>query len=138
MKLASHPSYDGVYRLFVYGTLRSEGHNNSLLTHASLVHSQCELTDMALTMVNLGWFPGLIDRGHTPRIVGELYNIHTEEQWKVLDNLEDVPTLYIPRVYMVNGLKAVVYILSPTYLQNALDDGATFQPIPSGDWFNAT
>lgn len=77
-------------RLFVYGTLRSQGSNHDLMSGAVLLGPW--RTIAAFRMEDLGAYPGVFRQGKTA-ISGEVYGID-RRLLRRLDQLEDYPRTY--------------------------------------------
>lgn len=110
-------------RLFVYGTLRRGETNHYLLGNATLlgVHR----TNPRYTMLDLGWYPAVIDNGQTA-IVGEVYSL-SKAQLPGLDMLEDYPNTYTRQLITSAYGSAWMYLY-----RHAVAAGTPV--IPSGDW----
>jgi gamma-glutamylaminecyclotransferase len=79
-------------RLFVYGTLMSDGPRRAVL--AGQHYLGRARTRQVYRLLDLGPYPGLLSRPHDGLpIEGELYDIDTH-LLPVLDHIENVPTLY--------------------------------------------
>lgn len=91
--------------VFVYGTLMSDGSNNSLLELSEFVGE----TTAPLLMFDLGPFPGCV---HGPGTVyGEVYRID-EYTLYTLDILEGCPDLYTRDLIDTEYGPAYVYIIN--------------------------
>lgn len=111
-------------RVFVYGTLRRGQYNHPLLAGASYVGDL--ITEPRFTMIDMGGYPGVLDRG-TTAIVGEVYDVDVVTLAR-LDLLEEVPTLYRRRwLQLTEQATAMMYLLPERFSYGA--------PImSSGDW----
>lgn len=110
-------------RLFVYGTLRQGEGNHHLLGDAELLGIY--RTNPRYTMLDLGWYPAVIDGGHTA-IVGEVYNL-SKARLPWLDKLEDYPNTYTRRLITSAYGCAWMYLYRHTIAPGAA-------VIRSGDW----
>lgn len=77
-------------RFFVYGTLRQGECNHYLLGDATFLGFH--RTNARYTMLVMGWYPAVIDSGHTA-ISGEVYQI-SKALLPWLDRLENYPHTY--------------------------------------------
>jgi len=104
--LISYPAH-----VFVYGTLKQDGCNHSVMTKAGGLFKCKALTSPYYRLVSFGGYPGMIkgvdcDR----RVVGELYTV---ENISPLDLLEGYPDFYGRTKISVMG------IMSPTIIRRA-------------------
>ena len=108
--------------VFVYGSLKSEHYNNQLLEKSEFI--SVHVTDSELTLVDLGAFPAVVDKGNT-RIRGEIYRV-TEKTFSELDKLEGYPKYY-NRIEILTDFRSVwTYV----YQKNSDD----YPIIVSGEW----
>jgi gamma-glutamylcyclotransferase (GGCT)/AIG2-like uncharacterized protein YtfP len=111
-------------RLFVYGTLQSGEGNHRLLRAARLLGVR--RTEARYTLVSLGAFPALLERG-TTSVVGELYEVD-DDTLAAVDRLEGHPHLYRrERVHLLGGEHVEGYLL-------ARARGGRAPIIQDGDW----
>ena len=111
--------------VFVYGSLKRGFGNSGLLRNSKFM--QDAVTHPSYTMVNLGFFPGVLLKGNTP-ITGELYSV-TESDMKVLDRLEGYPSFYNRMRIPLPGLDVepwMYYLPRKTYAQAP--------EVPDGMW----
>lgn len=115
-------------RVFVYGTLKAGHCNNTALANAEYL-GRCYI-DGTYTMLDLGWYPAVIDHGSdgpTNRIVGEVYSVSEDELYS-LDCIEGHPTFYKRSKIETPWKKAWCYFLPESYLERDLD------VVESGMW----
>ena len=97
--------------VFVYGTLKKKKGNHHYLRSAIYL-GEAVTNEASFTMFN-GGFPFVSD--HFPshersgRIVGELYQVDSQETLDRLDQLEGVPVLYVKREVEVSALSGLPY-----------------------------
>lgn len=113
-------------RIFVYGTLMRGGHNHRVMgERARLVRARAR-TLARFTMLDLGSFPAIVDRGNTA-IVGEVFELN-KDALKDVDRLEGHPTFYRrTQVALADGE------LVETYLWQRIAEPWRSMVI-SGDW----
>jgi gamma-glutamylaminecyclotransferase len=112
-------------RLFVYGTLMRGEHHHGTLAGARFAGSARTLPQFALALVD--YYPAM-SRGGASAVAGELYDVDAATL-AALDELEDVPTLYLrERLVLADGSAADAYVLPA----ERLPPGAV--PIPAGDF----
>ena len=113
-------------RVFVYGTLRRGDYNHYILKESTFLGTAN--TEPRFTLVNLGVFPAMINKGNTS-IRGEVYEVD-DSTLRTLDSLEGHPNYYVRgKIQLQNGMEANAYVLP--------NRRADFHPtIPSGDWFD--
>ncbi len=75
--------------VFVYGSLKKEYSNHTVLGNAKLLGKG--ITKCKYTMVSLGGFPGILLLKETSTIKGEVYKVG---ELGNLDRLEGYPTFY--------------------------------------------
>ena len=92
--------------VFVYGTLRRGGCYHGYLRSARYVGAN--RSAYRFTMLNLGPYPGVIDRGNSA-IFGEIYLIDHNTLLK-LDQLEDYPRTYTRRTIRTQYGPAWIYL----------------------------
>lgn len=85
--------------LFVYGTLKKDGHNYCVMERAKGTFVCKGLTSPYYDLVSLGGFPGMIMGAY--RVSGELYEV---EDLSPIDFLEGYPDFYDRRRIMITGL----------------------------------
>jgi gamma-glutamylcyclotransferase (GGCT)/AIG2-like uncharacterized protein YtfP len=108
---------------FVYGTLRRVECNHHLLGDAAFLGFH--RTHARYTMLSMGWYPAVIDGGHTP-ISGEVYKI-SKACLPWLDQLENYPNIYNRR--LINTL------YGPAWMYFYRQPVAPGTPrVVSGDW----
>lgn len=73
--------------ILCYGTLKSGHHNNTYLKNSKLLGTF--VTEPKFTMISLGGFPAVVERGNTP-ITGEVYEVSEQD---------------LPGVYALEGYK---------------------------------
>ena len=97
-------------KVFVYGTLKREFSNHPVL-QAACCEFLCEDTIPIgeFTMLDLGWFPALIESADGSEISGEVFEVESLEP---LDQLEGYPRFYNRRVVTTgSGQQAWVYFI---------------------------
>lgn len=111
-------------RLFVYGTLRARGSQHHRLAGARALGPA--RTRPELTLLDLGWHPALVQRGHTA-VVGELYEVDAA-LLAALDEFEGVPAWYqrVPLV-LEDGVEVETYVMRDA-------DAGPRPEIDGGDW----
>ena len=77
--------------VFVYGTLKRGFANNVLLCKSKYLGEHT--TPKEFTMINLGWYPGVLESGNTA-VHGEVWQM-SDTTMEQLDWLEGYPTLYV-------------------------------------------
>lgn len=113
--------------VFTYGTLRTGETNARLLAGVPCLGTF--KTVPRYTMISLGAFPGIIERGDTA-IVGELYEVD-DATLASLDRLEGHPHFYT-RMAVELDAEAGQTGLVQGYV---LPDGYSTRPVmPTGDW----
>ena len=115
-----------MHRIFVYGTLKKNFHNHSLLKDSEFLGpAKTKLEEY--TMVSLGEFPGIVLSGSTS-ISGEVYLID-DTVFKKLDYLEGYPDFYNRKRIIVKGksdleMSVWIYYLDKSFLDNpVISDG---------------
>lgn len=113
--------------LFVYGTLMRGMPNNDLLADSKFI---AEVTAESAKLIDLGYFPGMIEAVSSPSgVVGELWEV-SEETLDQIDILEGHPDLFVRSEVCVQHKTPVekkaelVY----AYFYNGINE------IHSGDW----
>ena len=115
------------HEIFVYGTLLKGQPNNSLLSNSVFLGQT--YTESKFTLVDLGYFPGLLDKGSTS-VYGEVYEI-TDETFEKLDQLEGYPTLYTRKlINTAAGNDIWVYIYNKYRTTHVI--------IENGNWLEYT
>ena len=76
--------------VFVYGTLKRDGCNSSVMKKALGVYKCKALTLPVYDMISLGGFPSMVMRGNK-RVAGEAYEVENIEP---IDFLEGFPSFY--------------------------------------------
>lgn len=121
-----------MHKVFVYGTLLSGMGNNRLLKNSNLL-GKAVTTNPHYLMINLGWFPGVIEDIDGIKINGEVYEVD-DDTLTNLDHLEGYnslnPTsgLYNRKTIDTNFGKAIIYIYN---------NRRAYHPssvIKNGDW----
>jgi gamma-glutamylcyclotransferase (GGCT)/AIG2-like uncharacterized protein YtfP len=80
------------------------------------------------TLVNLGLFPAMINKGNTS-IRGEIYEVD-DNTLRTLDSLEGHPNYYVRgKIQLQNGMEADAYVLPNRWIDSQ-------SKIASGDWFD--
>lgn len=92
--------------VFVYGTLKHGGCYHGYLRSARYVGTNRSAS--RFTMLDLGPYPGVIDRGNTA-IYGEIYLIDHNTLRK-LDQLEDYPRVFTRRLIRTQYGPAWIYL----------------------------
>ena len=111
-------------KVVVYGTLKKGGGLDQHLREATFLGNFT--TKPEFTMVNLGWYPGVIHSGTTP-IVGEVYEI-SDETFKMLDRVEGYPTLYTREEI------ETPYGVAWMYIYNVHKIDSAFNVVTDGNW----
>lgn len=111
-----------MHKVFVYGTLLSGMGNHRLLSGATFLGKA--KTPPKFMMIDVGYFPGVIEYDEGVPIVGEVYEV-TDEQLRRLDMLEGYrsndPTggLYDRKEIDTEFGKAIIYIYNNHYTRNS-------------------
>ena len=111
--------------IFVYGSLLSGMGNHGLLDNDDSVLVDTFKTAPEYTLLDLGWYPGVVGVGDTP-IIGELYRV-SEEVWLDIEHLEGYPEFYDRVVLNTHEGDAIMYVLDEDYL-------SSYESVASGDW----
>jgi len=90
-------------KLFVYGTLKKGYSRNSVLEESKFIGEH--ITKPNFTMVDLGFFPGLLEIGNTS-ITGELYEV-SDEILEYCDKIEGHPTFYFRKKILLKNNQIV-------------------------------
>ena len=106
----------------VYGSLKKEFHNHSLLMNSEFIGEH--ITEPNFTMVDLGAFPAVLNKG-TTAIHGEIYRV-TEKSLSELDTLEGYPKYYDRIKILTDAGSAWMYILAK--------ESAAYPIIELGEW----
>lgn len=119
-----------MYKVFVYGSLLSGMGNHALLKDATFIGKA--KTKAHFKMLDLGWFPGVIEDRNGIEIHGEVYEV-TEEQLHRLDRLEGYNES-MPHTGLYNRIeidttigKSIIYIYNNHY-------GRASRFVADGDW----
>jgi gamma-glutamylcyclotransferase (GGCT)/AIG2-like uncharacterized protein YtfP len=111
-------------RLFVYGTLLSGEGNHGRLGPSRLLGVR--RTEPRYTLVNLGAFPAMLNRG-TTSVTGEVYEVD-DAILAAVDRLEGHPGFYRRTgVRLLGGESVEGYVLAHPRAQS-------YPLIASGDW----
>lgn len=115
-------------KLFVYGTLK-EGFrlHSQYLSNSEFIGSHS--TKPSFSMVNLGSFPGVIEKGDTP-IQGEVWEVPRDDAF-FIDVLEGYPSFYDKVQIDTDFGSASMYVLHDGYLDK-------YPQIESGNWIGET
>jgi len=107
-------------KLFVYGTLMRGESNHRLLTGARFLGERT--TEARYTLVDLGYFPALVDGG-TTAIRGESYEVD-DQTLAAVDRLEGHPRYYERRaVTLAAGEHAEAYFMPVRENRQSIDCG---------------
>jgi len=115
-------------RVLVYGTLKRGGALSPNMSAGTYLGEYS--TEPEFTLVNLGWFPGLIHRGSTS-VQGEVYEM-PDSSLSLLDRIEGYPSLYDREEIETPYGRAWVYVYNSGHRE--LD---TFNVIDNGVWENS-
>ena len=117
-------------RVFVYGTLKRGEANHHLLDGATFL-GDCKVVG-AYTMVDLGWYPGVVRRNDRvdSEISGEVYEVDEPTLYS-LDCLEGHPDFYERRKISTDYKNAWMYSLPSEYLERERDI------VETGEWHGA-
>jgi gamma-glutamylcyclotransferase (GGCT)/AIG2-like uncharacterized protein YtfP len=114
--------------VFVYGSLKNGLSNHHILDGATYIGQGW--TAPNFTMLNLGWFPGVV-LGGTSQIEGELYEVD-ERTLHRLDRLEGHPDFYRREPITIKTkdarVEAVIYLLPLEWLEKG------YGAVPNGVW----
>lgn len=114
----------GLHRVFVYGTLQRGGVFHPVLARSSFLG--VAWTAPRFTLVDLGWYPGILDGGRTA-VRGEVYAVEPATLAK-LDAIEEHPEVYVRTPIPVPGFVDVeAYVLRAQHGRGA-------RVIPTGRW----
>lgn len=120
-----------MHKVFVYGSLLSGMGNHGLLKDAVFVGKTTSPPEFL--MIDIGYFPGVIEHDKGMPIVGEVYEV-TDEQLNRLDILEGYRSsnpeggLYNRREIDTEFGKALIYVYNNHFGRN------TTNYVPFGDW----
>jgi gamma-glutamylcyclotransferase (GGCT)/AIG2-like uncharacterized protein YtfP len=121
------------HTVFVYGSLLSGLGNHGLLQRHDARALGNGRTADAFTMISLGAFPGVIEKGDTA-IEGELYEVD-DDGVAGLDMLEGNGSFYTREQKLIRTdggtVVAWIYLLPPRYLEERED------VVASGNWRDA-
>lgn len=109
-------------KVFVYGSLKRGYGNHALLTDEDFLKEA--RTKAEYTLVSLGSFPGVLDRGDTA-IAGEVYDV-SQETLRRLDILEGHPTFYRRTEIEVEGESVSIYLLQGADRTNKVVEGGVW------------
>lgn len=109
--------------VFVYGTLKKGYGNHSVIKAAGGEFVKTFTTKPIYTMISLGGFPGVIEKGNTA-ISGEIYRVNN---MKPLDNLEGYPKFY-NRIRIEAEGSPWMYVLDNSYSEQG------YHKITNGKW----
>ena len=107
--------------VFVYGSLKSNFYNHSLLLASEFVSTH--ITKSEFKMVDLGMYPAVLNEGVTA-ISGEIYRVN-QDVFESLDQLEGYPDYYDRVVISTEFGNVWMYILQ-------INDGSPI--VSSGIW----
>ena len=111
-----------MYRLFVYGTLKSgEPFNHLLGSKPVLIIKSLPIYEL----IDLGDYPGLVENGKTS-IIGEVYCV-SDEIVRVLDKYEGDE-------YIRKEIKLVDGSIAQTYVYIVPNKNPVYPKIRSGEW----
>jgi gamma-glutamylcyclotransferase (GGCT)/AIG2-like uncharacterized protein YtfP len=119
-----------MHKVFVYGSLLSGMGNHGLLSSAKFIGTT--KTTPHFKMMDLGWFPGVVEHHEGDSIIGEVYEVDDEQLYR-LDRLEGYnssnPTmgLYNKKEINTEFGKAIIYIYN-----NPFERTGIF--VSNGDW----
>ena len=115
-------------RVFVYGTLK-RGYGNHYALETAEFLGECEVGDGDLTMIDMGWYPGVVQSKAVEggKVKGEVFLVD-EPTLHVLDLIEGHPHFYERKKIDTPWKKAWVYLLPEEYLEDQQDY------IPEGEW----
>jgi len=99
-------------KVFVYGTLKSDKHNNDLLKNSTLIGKAWTKKEYTLLEDHYNGLP-YVTREPSYPIAGEVYEVD-EWTFMMLDNLEGHPHFYC---------RELIEIFIPCYDDFAIDDG---------------
>ena len=94
--------------VFVYGSLLSGLHNHTVIDGA---HKLGDTLIAGMTMVSLGSYPALLPRASEMTIVGEVYEVASDDMAQRLDWLEGYPEFYNRKQVSTEYGKAWVYYI---------------------------
>jgi len=111
--------------MFVYGTLKRGFSNHRLMGQSKYLGKTLV---PGLKMFSMGGFPGCIKSGdNDDEVIGELYEVTSEEVLQDLDWLEGHPDFYRrTEVNTFHGI-AETYLVDPSYIQGR-------SIVSDGDW----
>lgn len=111
-------------KVFVYGSLRTNGPLNRLLENDKLLGES--KTKKEFSLYSLGPFPALVNAGDTA-VVGEVYEV-SQQTLDRLDMAEGHPHFYLRTLITLEDEAEVSAYLIPNIEMYSCD------LIPSGDW----
>lgn len=110
--------------VFVYGTLKRNQSNHSIMDRAGGVFiGECR-TDSLFTMISLGFYPAVLNQG-VGSIKGEVYDV---QDLNVIDSLERYPTYYDRMKVNTPFGPAWMYFMVPSYTTSR------YPIVSDGDW----
>lgn len=124
--------------MFVYGTLKRKHPNHGALDGATFLGRA--YLEGPYHMVNLGWFPGVVQAGgDTGKVYGEVYEIDTDILY-TLDMIEGHPNFYRRVKVETPWKKAWIYTLPEAYLdKHPRVEGGMWEPTAEEkEWANGT
>ena len=105
---------EGKTRVFVYGTLKRKHPNHGALESSTFLGRA--YLEGPWRMINVGWFPGVVQTGGEPgKVFGEVYEVDTDTLY-TLDMIEGHPNFYKRIKVETPWKKAWIYTLPPQYL----------------------
>lgn len=111
-------------RLFVYGTLKSDGAAHHILGEAKPLGSAA--TSMRYSLYHVGgWFPGMVEENSGSGVQGELYEV-SEDCLRRTDRYESIDSGLFRRteIELSDGSKVLAYLYAhPLLGARKLTDG---------------
>jgi len=112
-------------RAAVYGTLKKGGRLHAVLKDNELLGEH--ITEPLYTMLDLGWFPGVLNTGSTAIHI-EVYLID-EQKLQELDAIEGYPNLYIRNLIKTPYGEAWMYFFNTNKVEQRQHNVIT-----TGEW----
>ncbi|MBP2029693.1 gamma-glutamylcyclotransferase (GGCT)/AIG2-like uncharacterized protein YtfP [Methanohalophilus levihalophilus] len=110
--------------LFVYGTLKKDFSNHHLIRNTRFIGE--DKTRDNYCMIDMGYFPAILERDGTTPISGETY-LADEKLLEVVDEFEG-KWFYRKQIRLESGKRAYAYFLSPEAIKKE------YPLISDGNW----
>jgi len=121
------------HTVFVYGTLKSNKYNNSLLENSEFLGNGITKDPFLLVHDSLPYLIKKNDHEYSTTIKGEIYEVD-DEIFKKIDKLEGHPYFYKRGCVIVKNEKTNEYIYSWCYFVNDITYVSLNDIIKNGEW----